>query len=120
MIYYVFGKLIMAYYTDRVSKGQASFSTCCCVYVFLTAVPLMITRVSTLISVHTSSTTRCTSLRNIRDNEEKDSAFRGVCAMIAANPLGVVQVIKSFHWLLNPSQSYGSSERRVLPVGPLI
>ncbi|XP_071849376.1 transportin-1-like [Apostichopus japonicus] len=33
----------------------------------------------------------CTSLRNIRDNEEKDSAFRGVCAMIAANPLGVVQ-----------------------------
>eukprot|EP00057_Strongylocentrotus_purpuratus_P027566 XP_011682040.1 PREDICTED: transportin-1 [Strongylocentrotus purpuratus] len=34
----------------------------------------------------------CTSLRNIRDNEEKDSAFRGICAMIAINPSGVVQV----------------------------
>ena len=34
---------------------------------------------------------RCTSLRNIRDNEEKDSAFRGVCAMIGHNPSGVVQ-----------------------------
>lgn len=34
---------------------------------------------------------RCTSLRNIRDNEEKDSAFRGVCQMIHQNPGGVVQ-----------------------------
>ena len=33
----------------------------------------------------------CISLRNIRDNEEKDSAFRGVCAMIGINPQGVVQ-----------------------------
>lgn len=33
----------------------------------------------------------CTSLRNIRDNEEKDSAFRGVCNMINVNPAGVVQ-----------------------------
>lgn len=33
----------------------------------------------------------CTSLRNIRDNEEKDSAFRGVCLMIGVNPAGVVQ-----------------------------
>ncbi|XP_041357123.1 transportin-1-like [Gigantopelta aegis] len=33
----------------------------------------------------------CTSLRNIRDNEEKDSAFRGVCLMIGANPAGVIQ-----------------------------
>jgi len=30
-------------------------------------------------------------LRNIRDNEEKDSAFRGICAMISVNPGGVVQ-----------------------------
>ena len=37
------------------------------------------------------STYRCTSLRNIRDNEEKDSAFRGVCHMISVNPGGVVQ-----------------------------
>lgn len=34
---------------------------------------------------------RCTSLRNIRDNEEKDSSFRGVCEMINLNPNGVVQ-----------------------------
>ena len=33
---------------------------------------------------------RCTSLRNIRDNEEKDSAFRGMCQMITVNPAGVV------------------------------
>lgn len=34
---------------------------------------------------------RCTSLRNIRDNDEKDSAFRGMCQMISLNPGGVVQ-----------------------------
>lgn len=33
----------------------------------------------------------CSSLRNIRDNEEKDSAFRGICTMISVNPGGVVQ-----------------------------
>lgn len=33
---------------------------------------------------------RCISLRNIRDNEEKDSAFRGMCQMITVNPVGVV------------------------------
>lgn len=33
----------------------------------------------------------CSTLRNIRDNEEKDSAFRGVCAMISLNPSGVLQ-----------------------------
>ncbi|CAG9581670.1 unnamed protein product [Danaus chrysippus] len=32
----------------------------------------------------------CTSLRNIRDNDEKDSAFRGICQMIQVNPAGVV------------------------------
>lgn len=31
-------------------------------------------------------------MRNIRDNEEKDSAFRGICMMIGVNPGGVVQV----------------------------
>lgn len=29
-------------------------------------------------------------MRNIRDNEEKDSAFRGMCQMIQVNPAGVV------------------------------
>jgi len=32
----------------------------------------------------------CTSLRNIRDNDEKDSAFRGMCQLIEVNPGGVV------------------------------
>ncbi|KAG4073810.1 hypothetical protein HA402_001034 [Bradysia odoriphaga] len=32
----------------------------------------------------------CTSLRHIRDNDEKDSAFRGMCHMITVNPVGVV------------------------------
>ncbi|KAI1726802.1 HEAT-like repeat domain-containing protein [Ditylenchus destructor] len=31
----------------------------------------------------------CLSLRNIRDNEEKESAFRGMCYMINHNPQGV-------------------------------
>lgn len=30
-------------------------------------------------------------MRNIRDNDEKDSAFRGMCQMISLNPGGVVQ-----------------------------
>ncbi|KAJ6642935.1 Transportin-1, partial [Pseudolycoriella hygida] len=33
---------------------------------------------------------QCTSLRHIRDNDEKDSAFRGMCLMITVNPVGVV------------------------------
>ncbi|KAM9237784.1 LOW QUALITY PROTEIN: transportin-1-like [Dugong dugon] len=33
----------------------------------------------------------CTSLRNIRDIEEKDSAFRGICTMISVNPSEVIQ-----------------------------
>jgi hypothetical protein len=33
---------------------------------------------------------RCTSLRSIRDNEEKDSAFRGLCLLISINPNGVL------------------------------
>ena len=32
----------------------------------------------------------CTALRNIRDNDEKDSAFRGMCQMISVNPGGVL------------------------------
>lgn len=33
----------------------------------------------------------CQTLRTIRDNEEKDSAFRGICSMIGVNPQGVLQ-----------------------------
>ncbi|VDO99862.1 unnamed protein product [Heligmosomoides polygyrus] len=32
----------------------------------------------------------CFSLRNIRDNAEKESAFRGICYMINLNPSGVI------------------------------
>lgn len=32
----------------------------------------------------------CASLRNIRDNDEKDSAFRGLCLMISLNPGALV------------------------------
>ncbi|VDK25521.1 unnamed protein product [Anisakis simplex] len=32
----------------------------------------------------------CLALRNIRDNEEKESAFRGLCIMINVNPAGVL------------------------------
>ncbi|VDM41758.1 unnamed protein product [Toxocara canis] len=32
----------------------------------------------------------CLALRNIRDNEEKESAFRGLCIMININPAGVL------------------------------
>ncbi|KAI6648697.1 Transportin-1 [Oopsacas minuta] len=33
----------------------------------------------------------CIALRTIRDNEEKDSAFRGLCAMITCNPTGIIK-----------------------------
>jgi len=33
----------------------------------------------------------CLALRNIRDNAEKESAFRGLCFIINVNPAGVIQ-----------------------------
>ena len=38
----------------------------------------------------------CVSMRSIRDNDEKDSAFRGICDMIKLNPMGVFQVSIAF------------------------
>lgn len=38
----------------------------------------------------------CLALRNIRDNEEKESAFRGLCNMISLNPAGVLAVLFSY------------------------
>ena len=32
----------------------------------------------------------CLALRNIRDNDEKESAFKGLCIMIDVNPTGVL------------------------------
>ncbi|KAK4705916.1 transportin-1, partial [Phenoliferia sp. Uapishka_3] len=40
----------------------------------------------------------CTALTDIKDNEEKDSAFRGICAAIQINPNGISS---SFGYFLN-------------------
>ena len=34
----------------------------------------------------------CQALYEIRDNEEKDSAFRGLCTLVQANPAGMAKV----------------------------
>ena len=54
----------------------------------------------------------CTALWEIKDNEEKDSAFRGFCMMISANPSGlenvsntVVDVDSTLH--IAPEAIYG-------------
>lgn len=61
----------------------------------------------------------CSTLRNIRDNEEKDSAFRGICAMISLNPSGVLQHFMFFcdavaSWS-NPSDDLKQMFHKVLP-----
>ena len=33
----------------------------------------------------------CQALYEIRDNEEKDSAFRGLCTLVQANPAGIAK-----------------------------
>ncbi|KAI0070567.1 ARM repeat-containing protein [Panus rudis PR-1116 ss-1] len=40
----------------------------------------------------------CQALYEIRDNEEKDSAFRGLCTLVQANPSGIA---KSLLWFCN-------------------
>jgi len=40
----------------------------------------------------------CQALHEIRDNEEKDSAFRGFCTLVQTNPAGVA---KSLLWFCN-------------------
>ena len=34
----------------------------------------------------------CQALYEIRDNEEKDSAFRGLCTLVQVNPAGIAKV----------------------------
>lgn len=34
----------------------------------------------------------CQALYEIRDNEEKDSAFRGFCTLVQTNPAGIAKV----------------------------
>lgn len=43
-------------------------------------------------------TIRCTALWEIKDNDEKDSAFRGFCMLIQANPAGIQ---KDYLWFCN-------------------
>jgi len=40
----------------------------------------------------------CQALYEIRDNEEKDSAFRGLCTLVQTNPMGIA---KSLMWFCN-------------------
>ncbi|TFY79591.1 hypothetical protein EWM64_g4421 [Hericium alpestre] len=40
----------------------------------------------------------CQALYEIRDNEEKDSAFRGLCTLVQTNPMGIA---KSLLWFCN-------------------
>lgn len=47
----------------------------------------------------------CCSLRNIRDNDEKDSAFRGICLCIQLNPNGLVN---DFIFFADAVASWGS------------
>lgn len=60
----------------------------------------------------------CLSLRNIRDNEEKDSAFRGICAMIMINPLAVtnefIHVCDAFASWETPSTALHTQFRNIL------
>jgi hypothetical protein len=42
---------------------------------------------------------RCQALVDIKDNDEKDSAFRGFCKLIQTNPAGVAKV---WHSIVQP------------------
>ncbi|KAK4318649.1 hypothetical protein Pmani_010366 [Petrolisthes manimaculis] len=60
----------------------------------------------------------CITVRNIRDNEEKDSAFNGVCNMISVNPDGVVEDFNFFcdaivSWT-NPKQDLKEMFHKIL------
>ena len=50
----------------------------------------------------------CSSLRNIRDDIEKDHAFRGMCAMIKLNPRGV---LNDFHSLCDAIASWENPQQ---------
>lgn len=50
----------------------------------------------------------CSSVRSIRDNEAKDSAFRGICELIKKNPNGVVN---DFYYVCEAIASYGEPKQ---------
>lgn len=60
----------------------------------------------------------CDALAEIKDNEEKDSAFRGICQAIRSNPSGVAEHFGSFlnalvRWR-TPSQELGTMFQSIL------
>jgi transportin-1 len=61
---------------------------------------------------------RCQYLRNIRDNSEKESAFQGVCRIVAQNPNQVipylVYLIDAIVQWHQPPDSLNESFRKVL------
>ncbi|KAK9728992.1 hypothetical protein K7432_000629 [Basidiobolus ranarum] len=52
----------------------------------------------------------CKALRGIRDNAEKDSAFRGACAMIQANPNGAA---KSFVYFCDAATNWNTPSQEL-------
>ena len=66
------------------------------------------------------SLSRCQALADIKDNDEKDSAFRGICSAIQANPNGISS---AFGYFLNavarwnrPSEQLNDMFRTVSPI----
>lgn len=57
----------------------------------------------------------CLVLGGVSDNHEKDTAFRGICAVISQNPADIMRVRVQAHCLfplLRRSEKDGSKERR--------
>lgn len=52
----------------------------------------------------------CQALYEIRDNEEKDSAFRGLCTLVQTNPAGIAKVGDSCDLLSSPYRLYIRSQ----------
>lgn len=52
----------------------------------------------------------CQALYEIRDNEEKDSAFRGLCTLVQTNPAGIAKVSTSTSpCLILPTEPFSES-----------
>jgi transportin-1 len=50
----------------------------------------------------------CQALFEIRDNEEKDSAFRGLCTLVQTNPAGIAKVNAAFPPTTLPRAHYAN------------
>uniref|UniRef100_A0A9J2Q9I7 Transportin-1 n=1 Tax=Ascaris lumbricoides TaxID=6252 RepID=A0A9J2Q9I7_ASCLU len=58
----------------------------------------------------------CLALRNIRDNDEKESAFRGLCIMINVNPAGVLGILHGFRQQVGDANWAAFTSRFPLPL----